>query len=45
MSERMVKAAAGYWRWNERAFQSVKVNLGYWVAAGCVVAEVVLWAR
>lgn len=37
--------ARGYWDWNGRAFQSVKANLGYWVASACVVIEVVLWVR
>jgi hypothetical protein len=43
--EQITRAAVGYWHWNERAFQSVKASLGYWVAATCAVVEVILWLR
>jgi hypothetical protein len=39
------RIALAYWHWNGRAFQSVKANLGYWVAAVCVVIEIALFAR
>lgn len=35
------RIALAYWSWNGRAFQSVKVNLGYWVAATCVAYLVI----
>ena len=41
--QQLTRAAVAYWRWNERAFQSIKVNLGYWVAASCAAYLLVAW--